>query len=121
MSGTKRDRDLASEAFRRWARAGRPETVQIRQDGSDTARDYAACAAVFDALKREETWGRENSPAREIRRAVEDVYMVDPERRIRKNVITMRVRRFASDRYVSERLVYIWLARARKMWWEFRG
>ena len=121
MSGKKRERDMASEAFRRWARAGRPETVQIRSDGSDTERDFRACAAVFDALKREETWGRENSPAREIRRAVEDVYMADPEIRIRKNMITMRVRRFAVEHYVTERLVYGWLARARKMWWTFRG
>lgn len=120
MPGKKRDRNRATEAFRRWARAGCPGHHQIRQDGSDTERDFRACASVFMMLEREKAWGRENSAASEIRRAVTEVYMVDPERRMRRQEVTMRVRRFAVENFVSERQVYIWLAKAREMWWRCR-
>lgn len=120
MSECKRDRDRATEAFRRWARAGCPSIWEIRQDGSDTEKDFRACASVFAMLRKDETWGRENNASAEIRRAVEEVYMEHPERRLRRNEVSMRVRRVACEQYVSERVVYRWLAKARTLWWKFR-
>ena len=69
MSESKRDRDRATEAFRRWARAGCPGPDQIR-DGKG-AEDLRACVAVFAALeeKRAERY-RKNFPAFEIMEAV---------------------------------------------------
>lgn len=116
----KRERDSATIAFRRWARAGCPRGDEIRQAGADTERDFRACAAVFAILAREEGRGRENSPAGEIRRAVEQVYMFESRRPMRKNEVVMRVRRLATERYVSERTVYKWLRRARMLWWRVR-
>lgn len=120
MSEGKRERDSATIAFRRWARAGCPEGEEIRRDGSDMERDFRACAAVFVMLEREAVRGRENTAAAEIRRAVEEVYMAEPRRPMRKNEVVMRVRRLAAERYVSERAVYKWLRRARMLWWRVR-
>lgn len=120
VGGKKRDRDRATEAFRRWARAGCPSQVQIREDGTETEKDFRACASVFAMLQKDEAWGRENNASAEIRRAVLEVYMVYPERKMRKCEVTMRVKRLAMERYVSERQVYAWLARARTLWWKVR-
>lgn len=120
MSGKKQMRDRATEAFRRWARAGKPGFDAIREDGSDTERDFRACASVFAMLSRDEIWERKNSPSAEIRRAIEQIYMVEPFRALRKQEVSLRVRRLATDRYVSERQVYAWLAKARSLWWKFR-
>ena len=102
----KRERDRASEAFRRWARAGCPGFDQIRDvKGSE---DLRACAAVFDAA------------GELIRRAVREVYMEEPRRPMRRAEVTMRVRRVGFECGVDERTVYRWLGAARKMWAVFR-
>lgn len=120
MSGSKRDRDRATEAFRKWARAGCPVGTAIRATGTDTEADFRACEAVFAALAKDEVRGRENSACREIRKALLDVYMDEPKRPLRRMEVTMRVRRMAVECFVSERQVYAWLARARSMWWKYR-
>ena len=120
MSESKRMRDKATDAFRRWARAGRPVGRAIRADGSDTEADFRACAAVFALLEKQQIRGRENSAAGEIRRAVEEVYMREPERSLRKLEVTLRVRRIAVEGWISERQVYAWLAKARSLWWKCR-
>lgn len=116
MSERKRARDRATEAFRRWARAGCPRFEKIR-DGRG-AEDLRACAAVFDELERGRR--RANFPAEEIERAVRGVYMEEPRRPMRRTEVTMRVRRLACELYVSERMVYFWLARARALWSRYR-
>lgn len=122
MSGKIRDRVRATEAFRRWARAGCPEPEQIRTDrvGHEAAEDFRACAAVFAVLDKESRRGRANNPAEEIVRAVRCVYMEEPFRRLRRQEVSLRVRALALERYVSEREVYYWLAKARAMWWKYR-
>lgn len=117
MSKNKRDRDRATEAFRRWARAGCPELDKIR-DGRG-AEDLRACVAVFDVLGHSQQ-RRTNFPAFEIERAVRDVYMEDPGRKLRKSELSMRVRRVAFCLCADERTVYRWLSTARRMWAEFR-
>ena len=123
MSGSKRDRDRATEAFRRWARAGCPGVDQIKDVKG--AEDLRACVAVFEELKEESDMahrgaGRMNTAAADILRAVRKVYMEEPDRPMRKLEVTMRVRRLAVESYVSERRVYEWLARARSLWWRAR-
>ena len=113
MSESKRDRDRAMGAFRRWARAGCPGPDQIRRNTKGAA-DLLACASVFAMLTSDR--GRKNFAAEDIARAVREVYMIDPCRQMRPGDVTLRVRRLAVERYVSERMVYFWLARARKMW-----
>lgn len=117
MSKNKRDRDRATEAFRRWARAGCPELDKIR-DGRG-AEDLRACVAVFDVLGHSQQ-RRTNFPAFEIERAVRDVYMEDPGRKLRKLELSMRVRRVAFCLCADERTVYRWLSTARRMWTDFR-
>lgn len=120
MPGNKRDRDRATEAFRRWARAGCPDMDEIR-DGKG-AEDLRACVAVFAELeeKRAERY-RTNFPGYEIERAVREVYMADPGRKLRKSELSGRVRRVAFCLCADERTVYRWLCAARRMWVEFRG
>ena len=116
MSESKRDqdRDRATEAFRRWARAGCPGADEIRGNTKDAA-DMKACASVFVTLWAMQR-GRKNFAAEDIARAVREIYMVEPSRPIRPGDVTLRVRRLAVERYVSERMVYYWLAMARRMW-----
>jgi len=118
MPGSKRDRDRATNAFRRWARAGCPAAEEIRTVKG--AEDLMACAAVFVMLEKEKLRGRENNAAAEIAKAVREVYMEEPHRPLRKLEVTFRVRRVAAECWVSERQVYTWLARARSMWWAYR-
>lgn len=104
-----RDMIQATEAFRKWARAGCPGMDEIKRRGGSSARELLACAAAFDVLRRERQ-------GREIEEAVRAVYMQEPGRPLRRAEVTMRARRFAAEHYVSERTVYYWLARARKLW-----
>lgn len=116
MSGSKRARDRATEAFRRWARAGCPGIDEIRDGGGDA--DLFACAAVFDALKHGRH--RKNFPAEEIELAVREVYMYDPRRKVGSREIGARVKRFAFCICTDISAVYKWLAVARRMWTDIR-
>lgn len=134
MSEAKRDRDRATEAFRRWARAGCPgadeikngrgseicqrQTPEVRAKRESSAEDLRACAAVFAEL--ESGRGRKNMPREEIADAVRWVYMADPNKPLHRNEITLRARRAAFVLAADERTVYRWLAAARKMWVEYR-
>lgn len=121
MSEDKRARDTATAAFRRWAKLGEPDVERIRARGFKGAADLVACCAVFCVLEsRALKKYRSNTAAGEIVRAIREVYMEEPMRPLRRQEVTMRVRRLAQERYVSERQVYSWLSQARKMWWEYR-
>lgn len=123
------DRKRASDAFRRWAQAGCPPPFRTgtarrdpgKPDENETDRDFRACASVFTALGKEASEGRTNSAAKEILLAVREILMSEPNRPVRRSEMTLRVRQHARERYVSERLVYLWLARARALWREFRS
>lgn len=119
MRGSKRDRDRATEAFRRWALLGMPDADVIRRTKYKRAADLLACVAVFDVLGHSQQ-RRTNFPAFEIERAVRDVYMADPGRKLRKSELSMRVRRVAFCLCADERTVYRWLSTARRMWADFR-
>lgn len=117
MRGFNRDKSRATEAFRKWGRAGCPGMAEIRRRGGPAARDMMACAAAFDVL---ESGRRKNAAGRDIVEAVRAVYMADPGRPLRRAEVTGRVRNFALRHYVSERTVFYWLGTARKLWAELR-
>ena len=91
---------------------------RVSEDGRNQKRegaeDLRACAAVFAELA-------ESEKGRGIIRAVEDVYMTEPRRKLYRCMITDRVIRFTMVFFVSERTVYYWLATARKMWGKARN
>ncbi len=120
--GSKKDRDMATQAFREWGLAGCPDRKTVRERG--LGEDMDACAAVFELLAEqafltERGVGRRNSNAAEIMGAVRFVCM--RERGAGRDEATMLVRRLAFERFVSERTVYGWLASARRLWLAMRS
>lgn len=107
--------DRPTEAFRRWARAGCPSAEEIQSRGGPWARDMLACVAVFDVLGNN-PHRRANGTDADVMRAVRGVYMIDAGRPLRRREITGRVRSVAAQCFVSERTVFAWLAKARRMW-----
>ena len=76
--GSKKDRDMATQAFREWGLAGCPDRKTVRERG--LGEDMDACAAVFELLAEqafltERGVGRRNSNAAEIMGAVRFVCM----------------------------------------------
>lgn len=118
MSGSKRDRDRATQAFRRWARLGCPDAGKIEREKYKSPDDLRACAAVFAELTSRH--GRANRAWAEIMTAVSEVYMAYPGRALRRSDVTARVRRAAFLLTADERTVYRWLAEARRMWLGYR-
>ena len=118
MSGNKRDRDRATEAFRRWALLGTPDPETIRKMRYKRAVDLLACASVFAALRDRQ--GRANAAGEEIVRAVVAIYMQEPWRPLRRGEVSRRVIRFAMEYPTDRSTVFRWLDKARRMWLEFR-
>lgn len=118
MSESKRDRDRATEAFRRWALLGMPDPDTIRRTRYKRAADLLACASVFAALRDRK--GRTNAAGEEIVRAVVAIYMQEPWRPLRRGEVGTRAMRFALECPAGRTTVFRWLDRARKMWAEFR-
>ena len=109
-------RDYAVSAFRLWARLGYPsaEALKISGEGDFALlADVAACEKCFRLLENEE--------GGLICDAVREVYMRNPSRGLYKREITGRVIRFSAERYISERQVYNYLSRARRLFSSLRG
>ena len=118
MSESKRDRDRATEAFRRWALLGMPDPETIRKKRYKRAADLLACASVFAALRDRQ--GRTNAAGEEIVRAVVAIYMQEPWRPLRRGEVGARAMRFALENPADRSTVFRWLDKARKLWAEFR-
>ena len=118
MSESKRDRDRATEAFRRWALLGMPDPETIRKMRYKRAADLLACASVFAALRDRQ--GRSNAAGEEIVRAVVAIYMQEPWRPLRRGEVSERVVRFAMEYPAGRSTVFYWLDKARRMWQKFR-
>ena len=118
MSESKRDRDRATEAFRRWALLGMPDPETIRKMRYKRAADLLACASVFAALRDRQ--GRANAAGEEIVRAVVAIYMQEPWRPLRRGEVSARTVRFAMEYPAGRSTVFYWLDKARRMWQEFR-
>lgn len=118
MSKNKRDRDRATEAFRRWALLGMPDPDTIRRMRYKRAPDLMACASVFAALR--DPRGRSNAAGEDVIRAVTAVYMQEPWRPLRRGEVGMRATRFSIEYPADRSTVFRWLGKARRMWWELR-
>lgn len=140
-------RDYATEAFRFYAACGRLTAEQLKQrvyediysrqkreylrSGSGMLSDTTAYAvmAAEDAMRDmraefediiavEKTLQRLTQPQRQ---AVELVYFINPEQPLERNDISERVHRAELEIPASERSIYGWLYRARKIFAEERG
>ena len=118
MRGSKRDRDRATEAFRRWALLGMPDPDTIRKMRYKRAVDLLACASVFAALR--DPRDRSNAAGEDVIRAVTAVYMQEPWRPLRRGEVGARAMRFALEYPADRSTVFRWLDKARRMWWELR-
>lgn len=139
-------RDYATEAFRFYAACGRLTAEQLKQRvyediysqqkreylrGGNMPSDATAYAvmAAEDAMRDmraefediiavEKTLQRLTQPQRQ---AVELVYFINPEQPLERNDISERVHRAELEIPASERSVYRYLYRARKIFAEERG
>lgn len=108
-------------AFRKYARYGYDraglnifEICDIARGATADAQSAAELIAVYQTLRALEYTGREETAA-----AVRAVYFSFPERPLKKNEISWRVRRFASKSYMDERTVYRHLRAAKELFSKF--
>ena len=108
-------------AFRKYARYGYDraglnifEICDIARGATADAQSAAELIAVYQTLRALEYTGREETAA-----AVRAVYFTFPERPLKKNEITFRVRRFSGESYMDERTVYRHLRAAKELFLKF--
>lgn len=113
-----KDRIYASAAFRKYARYGFDRRHLPAFDmyecikGSTSSQEQAnEMLAVYDTLRLLDAYGKE-----ETVRAIRAVYFTYPGCRLKKNDLSLRVRRFAVENYCDERTVYRRLAEAQRIW-----
>ncbi len=107
----------ATAAFLRYARHGFHKRSLSDFDmidcirGSTASREEARdMLAVYDTLRMLRYMGK-----RETLRAVYEVYFVRQGRRLRKNDISLRVRRFAAENFWDDRTVYRRLSAVKRL------
>lgn len=112
------DRIHAAAAFRKYARYGfdrrrlTPFDMYECIKGSTSSPARAnEMLAVYDALRLLRFYGKE-----ETVRAIRAVYFTYPGCRLKKNDVSLRVRRFAVEHYCDERTVYRRLSEAIRLW-----
>ena len=113
----------AVSAFRKYARYGYDkvgidifEMCEIALGATSERQQAAELVAVYQTLRALEYSGRE-----ETAEAVRAVYFSLPERPLKKNEVSLRVRRFASESYMDERTVYRHLKAAKELFSKFYG
>ena len=113
----KRESDRAVAAFLRYARYGFDRRTLGSFDmmdciqGSTANREEALeMLAVYDTLRLLTYMGK-----REELRAVHEVYFPRHGRRLRRNDISLRIRRFAAENYFDDRTVYRRLAQVKRL------
>ena len=113
----KKQEDRAVAAFTRYARYGfhrRPLTGFAMMDcirGSTACEEEAReMLAVYDTLRLLTYMNK-----REELRAIYEVYFTSRGRRLRRNDVSLRVRRFAVENYYDDRTVYRRLARVKRL------
>lgn len=113
------NRSHAAAAFRKYARYGfdrrhlRPlDMYECIKGSTPSAESAGEMLAVYDTLRLLRFYGKE-----ETVRAVRAVYFTYPGCRLKKNDLSLRVRRFAMENYCDERTVYRRLSEALRLWW----
>ena len=110
--------DVAAKAFLRYAAYGFDRLERDAFDMLDSIRGCTAnreeagrMLAVYDTLRLLDYEGR-----REELLALREVYFRGAGRRLRRNDITWRVQRFATDHFMDARTVYRRLARVKRLY-----
>jgi len=140
-------RDYATEAFRFYASCGRLSSEQLKEKvyeqiyqqskrefgnrgviGFSDSTAYAVVKAedavaemqaeFEDIIAVEKTLKQLNAP---IRKAVEIVYFADPDRELKEGDISSRVHIAELSISASERTIYYWLRKARRVFAKQRG
>lgn len=113
-----KDRIYASAAFRKYARYGFDRRRLSAFDMYECIKGSVASVeranemlAVYDTLRLLAAYGKE-----ETVRAVRAVYFTYPGCRLKKNDLSLRVRRFAIENYCDERTVYRRLSEALRLY-----
>lgn len=113
-----KDRAYAAAAFRKYARYGFHKRRLAPFDMYECIRGSVASPeqanqmlAVYDTLRLLAAYGKE-----ETVRVVCAVYFTYPGCRLKKNDLSLRVRRFAVENYCDERTVYRRLSEALGLW-----
>ena len=108
-------------AFRKYARYGYDnaefnifEMCEAAKGATANQRDAAELIAVYLTLRTLEFTDRA-----ETADLVKKVYFKYPSRPLKKNEISLRVRRFATDSYMDERTVYRHLRIAKELFLNF--
>ena len=140
-------RDYATEAFRFYAACGRLTAAQLEQIVRDriyeqSKREYRRSglgmhtdATAYAVMQAEDAVREMQAEFEDIlavertlkrltyaqRRAVELVYFAEPKRELERNDISDRVHQAELAIPASERSIYGWLARARRIFAEERG
>lgn len=117
MDLRKRENDRAVTAFLRYARYGFHKRVLTGFDMMDCIRGSTAgraeareMLAVYDTLRLLSYMGKQ-----EELRVVREVYFARQGRRLRRNDISLRVRRFAAENFFDDRTVYRRLAAVKRL------
>lgn len=103
-----RIRDYATEAFRDYAKISMLNGISESQK-----RDIEAVDRTIEHFK--------HSGAEIIIDAVKAVYFTGASERLGRKDISLRVSRFAVERYVDESTVYRYLREARRIFAQYRG
>lgn len=133
-------RDYITAAFRLYSSLGCPTYEKLRQDIYDRELKKREMLNPEVAVKQAEKAVSEQEPMlldilavsntlellaqgekQHIVAAVKSVYLVDPNRPLRRGDISARVRQFALACPASEKQVYKWLKDARKLCSAIRG
>ncbi len=140
-------RDYATEAFRFYASCGKLSSAQLEQMVRDTIyekskREFCRSgmgmhsdATAYAVMKAEDAVREMQAEFEDIiavektmqrlthhqRKAVEIVYFTDPDKELEKNDISNRVHQAELEIPASERSIYGWLYKARKIFAEERG
>lgn len=143
-------RDYATEAFRYYAACGCPTSEQVKEQiytqiSERSSRDYTEVAAVmstssateYGAMAAEDAFERHKAEILDILavekalaelrydpaviRAIEMVYFPNPDKELRKGDISDRVHVAELMIPASERTIYYWLKKARKIFARHRG
>ena len=117
MEIKKKDSDRAARAFMRYARYGfdRRELHDFEMMAciggcSGNMREAREMLAVYDTLRLLKYMKK-----KEVLQAVQSIYFQRRGKRLHRNDISLRVRRFAVENYYDDRTVYRHLAEAKRL------
>ena len=130
--GKDRSKDYATAAFREFAFYGKPKVYELQEklysiELKKTKSPELAAQIIAEKMPLLLDIDAVNLVLKELKdqpnilRALDEVYFVYPSIPLKRNDIVFRIRFFAVNEGVSERAVYLWLRKARRLFAQKRG